>query len=108
MVWSFPTWYTSIVPEATTRGLVMKASKALKRLNHVEDLISDVLERYSAGAPDLREKLEEAKAAATRAKEAVNVQASSEKTSARKKAAVKVRRAKAVKERKSSVKEVAV
>ena len=78
----------------------MKANKALKRLTHAEDLISDVMERYSESAPDIREKLQDAKTAVTRAKDAVNLQASSEKTSARKeavtkKATVKVRRAKA-------------
>jgi hypothetical protein len=86
----------------------MKANKALKRLTHVEDLMSDVLERYSSSAPDIREKLQDARVAVIRAKEAVSLQASSEKTSARKKAAtrkaaVKVRPAKAVKRQKSPV-----
>jgi len=76
----------------------MKATKAHRRLTHAEDLVSDVLERYSAGAPDIREKLQDARAAVGRAKDAVSLQASSEKTSARKKAdtkkAVKVRRGK--------------
>jgi len=80
----------------------MKANKALKRLTHVEDLLSDVMERYSADAPEIRQQLLDAKAAVGRAKDAVNVQESSEKTSARKKvgpkkAAVKVRRTKAAK-----------
>jgi hypothetical protein len=79
----------------------MKANKALKRLTHVEDLLSDVMERYSADAPEIRQQLLDAKAAVGRAKDAVNVQESSEKTSARKKvgpkAAVKVPRAKAAK-----------
>jgi uncharacterized protein YhaN len=78
----------------------MKANKALKRLTHAEDLVSDVMERYSEGSPDIRQQLLDAKAAVGRAKDAVNVQESSEKTSARKKtatkkAAVKVPRAKA-------------
>jgi hypothetical protein len=65
-------------------------------------LISDVLERYSDGTPDIRQQLLDAKAAVGRAKDAVSSQASSEKTSARKKAAtkksaVKVPRAKAAK-----------
>jgi hypothetical protein len=86
----------------------MKANKALKRLTHVEDLISDVIDRYSAGASDIRENLQSAKAAVGRAKDAVNVQESSEKTSARKKAAtkkkvaVKVRRAKAAKKQRKT------
>lgn len=80
----------------------MKANKALKRIAHAEDLISDVMERYSDGAPDIREKLQDAKIAVSRAKDAVKLQASSRPTSARKKAAtkkavVKVPRVKAVK-----------
>jgi hypothetical protein len=81
----------------------MKANKALKRLTHVEDLLSDVMERYSADAPEIRQQLLDAKAAVGRAKDAVKLQASSEKTSARKKVgtkkvAGKVPRAKAAKE----------
>ena len=80
----------------------MKATKALKRLTHVEDLLSDVMERYSADAPEIRQQLLDAKAAVGRAKDAVKLQASSEKKSGRKKvgpkkAAVKVPRAKAAK-----------
>ena len=78
----------------------MKANKALKRLAHAEDLVSDVVERYSEGTPDIRQQLQDAKAAVGRAKDAVKMRESSEKTSARKKAAskkaaVKVPRAKA-------------
>lgn len=80
----------------------MKANKALKRLTHVEDLLSDVMGRYSSDAPEISQQLLDAKAAVSRAKDAVRSQASSEKTNARKKAAtkkaaVRVRRAKAVK-----------
>jgi hypothetical protein len=79
----------------------MKATKALKRLTHVEDLLSDVMERYSAGASDIRENLQDAKAAVGRAKDTVSLQESLEKKSARKKGdakkAVKVPRAKAAK-----------
>jgi hypothetical protein len=57
----------------------MKANKALKRLAKIEMLMSDVTERYSASAPHIREVLQDAKAAVTRAKEAVSLQASSEK-----------------------------
>ncbi|MGA3075266.1 MAG: hypothetical protein ABSG56_16385 [Bryobacteraceae bacterium] len=67
----------------------MKANKALKRLTHAEDLVSDVLERYSADALEIRQQLLDAKASVGRAKDAVKLQASSEKTSARKKAATK-------------------
>ncbi|MGA3019352.1 MAG: hypothetical protein ABSF62_19680 [Bryobacteraceae bacterium] len=54
----------------------MKANKALKRLAKIEAWISDVAERYSI-APHIREVLQDAKSAVTRAKEAVSVQASS-------------------------------
>lgn len=54
----------------------MKATKALKRLAKIEALMSDVMERYSATGPDMREMLRDAKAAVTRAKEAVSLQAS--------------------------------
>jgi len=67
----------------------MKATKALMRIAHAEDLISSVLERYSEGAPEIRQHLLDAKAAVGRAKDAVTVRESSEKTSARKKAATK-------------------
>jgi hypothetical protein len=40
--------------------------------------MSDVTERYSANAPHIREALDDAKAAVTRAKQAVSLQASSE------------------------------
>lgn len=55
----------------------MKANKAVKRLAKIEALMSDVTERYSASAPHIREMLQDAKAAVTRAKAAVSLQASS-------------------------------
>src|ERR1700679_2480027 len=55
----------------------MKANKALKRLAKIESLISDVTERYSAGAHHIREALHEAKAAVARVKAAVRSQPSS-------------------------------
>jgi hypothetical protein len=67
----------------------MKANKAVKRIAHAENLISDVLERSSDLAPDIREKLQDAKAAVSRAKDAVSAQATSEKSGVRKKAATK-------------------
>ena len=78
----------------------MKTNKALKRLDHAEYLVSDLLERFSADVPDIREKLQDAKTAVTRAKDAMKLQTSAGTTSARKKvvskkAAVKVARAKA-------------
>jgi len=80
----------------------MKTDKALKRIAHAEDLVADVLERYSDVAPEIRQQLLDAKAAVGRAKDAVNSQASSAKKGAQKKtaterAAVKVPRAKAAK-----------
>jgi hypothetical protein len=59
------------------RGGVMKANKALKRLDKIEALLSDVTERYSASAPEVREALQDAKAAVARAQNAVSSQASS-------------------------------
>jgi hypothetical protein len=56
------------------RGMVMKANKVLKRIAKIEALISKVTDRSSA--PDIRELLRDAKAAVTRAKDAL--QASSE------------------------------
>ena len=55
----------------------MKAKKALKRLAKIKALISDVTERYSASAPHLRDVLQYAEDAVTRAKEAVGLQVSS-------------------------------
>lgn len=80
----------------------MKANKALKRITHAEDLISDVLERYSAEAPEFRQQLLDARAAVGRAKDAVKLKARFEKTSAQRKTAtkaVKVRGAKATEKR---------
>jgi hypothetical protein len=67
----------------------MKPNKALKRLAKIEALILDVTERYSASTLQTREVLQDAKAAVTRAKEAVSLQASSAaaKNSSGKKAA---------------------
>ena len=56
----------------------MKANKVLKRIAKIEALMSKVTERSSASAPHIRERLRDAKAAITRAKEAVSLQASSE------------------------------
>lgn len=55
----------------------MKANKALKRLTKIEALISDVTDRYSAGAHHIREALHEAKAAVARVKVAVRSQSTS-------------------------------
>jgi len=55
----------------------MKANKALKRLAKIEALMSDLTERYSASSPRIRDVLQNAKAAVTRAKDAVGLQASS-------------------------------
>jgi hypothetical protein len=58
-------------------GVVMKANKALKRLNKIEALISKVTERSSASTPHIRELLQDAKAAVIRAKEAVQASSTS-------------------------------
>jgi hypothetical protein len=55
----------------------MKANKILKRITKIESLMSKVTERFSASAPHIQELLREAKAAITRAKKAVSLQASS-------------------------------
>jgi hypothetical protein len=64
----------------------MKANKALNRFTHVEELLADVTERYSDIAPHVREALQAANLAVSRAKDAVSSQASSETTSTSKKA----------------------
>jgi hypothetical protein len=51
----------------------MKAKKALKRLNRVEALLTDVIDQYAASTDDVRELLDSAKASVVRAKETVNV-----------------------------------
>jgi hypothetical protein len=58
-------------------------------LAHAEELVSDVLERFSESAPDIRQQLLDAKAAVGRAKDAVTLQASSRAKSASEKAASK-------------------
>jgi hypothetical protein len=79
----------------------MKATKALKRLAHVEDLLSDVTERYSEVEPAVRQQLLDAKAAVSRAKDALSSQVPSRTKSAPKtvgkKKVVKARRVKAAK-----------
>jgi hypothetical protein len=84
----------------------MKANKALKRLAKIEALISDLTERYSKGALQIRGALQEAKAAIAHVKEAVSSPTSSgtaknapvkRKKAAVKEAAIKVSPAKTVK-----------
>ena len=70
----------------------MKTNKALKRLTKIEALISDVTERYSAGAQHIREALHEAKAAIARVKAAVRSQPSSGSANTSKAPAKKKRR----------------
>ena len=55
----------------------MKADKALRRVTKIEELISDLTERYSGGAPAIRKALQDAVAAVAVAKEAVNLEATS-------------------------------
>jgi hypothetical protein len=56
----------------------MKAQKAMKRLAKIEALMSDVTERYSTSAPNIRKALQDAKTAVTRAKNALNSLAASD------------------------------
>ena len=55
----------------------MKATKALKRLDKIEAMMSDVIERYVTLAPGVRKALKDAMAAVAVAKEAVSLDASS-------------------------------
>ena len=57
----------------------MKAKTALKRLAKIEALILDLTERYSNGAGQIRESLQDAKAAFARVKKNINSQLSAEK-----------------------------
>jgi hypothetical protein len=54
----------------------MKANKALRRLTEIGVLMSDVVERYPTSAPAVRKALQDAMAAVTVAKEAVDLEAS--------------------------------
>ena len=64
----------------------MKAKKAVKRLNEVEALLSDVIDHYAATDKSLRELLDSAKESVFRAKESVSEQ---EKPAKKKTSAVK-------------------
>jgi hypothetical protein len=50
----------------------MKAKKALKRLNKVETILSNVIDQFPASARGLRELLDSARASVLRAKGTVN------------------------------------
>ena len=52
----------------------MKAKKALKRLNRVEELLSNVVDQYAGSERGVRNLLESAKASVVQAKEAVSQQ----------------------------------
>ena len=56
----------------------MKAKKALKRLNRVENLLSGVIEQYAEGEGEVRNLLDTAKVSVVQAKEAMNGSASPE------------------------------
>jgi hypothetical protein len=68
----------------------MKANKALKRLAKIEALISDLTERFSKGAVQIREALQDAKAALAHVKKTIRAQASPENA---KRASVKRKKA---------------
>jgi len=67
----------------------MKARKALKRLEKVEALMSDVIERFTASEPSIQEALQDAKTSVDRAKQAVQAQPAVSTKTTSKKAAVK-------------------
>ncbi len=58
----------------------MKATKALKRLAKIDSLMTDVAERFK-GSPQIREALQDTRAALARIKTAMSSQASAEKAS---------------------------
>jgi hypothetical protein len=64
----------------------MKAKKAIRRLNKIEVLLSNVIDQFSGGKEGFVELLDSAKAAVVRARETVNAQTS---TTAAKKAPAK-------------------
>lgn len=84
----------------------MKVNKVLKRLAKIEELMSEVTERCSKSAPDVREALQDAAAAFARVKAVVNSQTPSKtaagppaeraKSTVKKKAPVKKAVAKSV------------
>lgn len=57
----------------------MKANKVLKRLAKIEALVSDVAQKFSAGAPQVSGVLKDLKAAVARVKDAVSAHASKKK-----------------------------
>ena len=76
----------------------MKATKALRRLSHVEELLSDVMDRYPEDASEIKQQLLDAKALVGQAMQAMKAssrKASAKKKAESKKAVVKVPRAKA-------------
>ena len=77
----------------------MKANKAVKRLGKIEALLADVAKGYAAAAPLLKAALENVKAAAMKAKDAVTAKPAKKKgkSKAKKKAAVKRAEPKAAK-----------
>lgn len=85
----------------------MKANKALKRLAKIEESVSEVMERYSATAPHIREALQDAKAGVARAKEAVSLQASSVKAAVKKAAKAQAKTPKKSKSMKKAAKKAA-
>jgi hypothetical protein len=81
----------------------MKANKALKKLAKIEASLSDLMERYSPGAPDAKVVLQAAHSAVVRAREALSLKASPPAKTALpkppKKAAAKPAAAKTAKQR---------
>jgi hypothetical protein len=65
----------------------MKANKTLKRLAKIEALLSDIKARYAGNTSDIRQVLQDAGIAITRAKEIVSSQAAAKTERRAKKAA---------------------
>jgi hypothetical protein len=65
----------------------MKAKKALKRLNRVESILSNVIDQYPASERGLRDLLDAAKDSITRAKKTMNAASASRARKAPEKAA---------------------
>jgi hypothetical protein len=60
----------------------MKAKKAIKRLNKVESILSNVIDQFSANDNGLRELLDSAKTSIVRAKKTVDVSLRAQKAPA--------------------------
>ena len=60
------------------RGVLMKAKKAIKRLDKVDQLLTNVIDRYGASEPGTRELLDSAKRSVVRVKATLKRRAGNE------------------------------